>query len=194
VNWPVQRKSPTIERRQAFRSNIESLVNELVSRLDGSEGPTGEPPASPGTTAQTAAPAKRDRLTAAVCAECRGFCCGGGNTRAYLRVDTLRKLIERRPDLHLEQLPEVYTECLPERSYSGSCVFHSERGCALPREMRSDTCNDYFCKGQKDLRAAMENGAPARAFVAISDSTQIVAGRFVNAEVEAALAGGGKVS
>ena len=26
-----------------------------------------------------------------------------------------------------------------------SCIFHGEHGCGLARELRSDTCNNYFC-------------------------------------------------
>ena len=27
----------------------------------------------------------------------------------------------------------------------GSCVYHTDIGCSLPRNMRADTCNEFLC-------------------------------------------------
>ncbi|MEX2138844.1 MAG: hypothetical protein WD894_06255 [Pirellulales bacterium] len=172
------------KRREEFRERIESLVDELAKWLDSNAEPADKSPSGPGGDARSGVNPERERLVGAVCAACRGFCCRHGGTHAYLQVDTLYGLL-RRPDLCLEQLVGAYLACLPEQSFSDSCVFHSETGCALPRDMRSDTCNTHFCAGQQNLQAAIERGAPPRAFVAISDGKEIVAGRFLNAEADA---------
>ena len=59
------------------------------------------------------------------------------------------------------------------------------RPSALPRELRSDTCNQYFCAGLAALSAAP--GAPPRAFLAqIADDAQgdVRVGAFVDARVD----------
>jgi hypothetical protein len=44
----------------------------------------------------------------------------------------------------------LYADAVPERSVERSCVFHGEQGCALPRELRSHTCNSYFCRPMRE--------------------------------------------
>jgi hypothetical protein len=89
-------------------------------------------------------------------------------------------LLRERPELCIEELVDLYVDRLPEESFEGSCVFHGPTGCTLSRDMRSDTCNLHFCAGQHSLQAALAQGAPPRAFVAISDGSEIVASRFLS--------------
>jgi hypothetical protein len=158
-------------------------VKELAKRLD-SQTEIGTPPSPPGEEVRAGSQPEAERLAGAICATCRGYCCRLGGTHAYLQVDTLHRLLRRRPELRLEQIAGAYLACLPEQSFDGSCVFHSDTGCGLSRDMRSDTCNNYFCAAQQNLRAAIEGGAPRRAFVAITDGKEIVAGRFLSAEAD----------
>jgi hypothetical protein len=39
----------------------------------------------------------------------------------------------------------AYLDRLVHRTETHSCVNHGANGCSLPREMRSDTCNDFYC-------------------------------------------------
>jgi hypothetical protein len=49
---------------------------------------------------------------------------------------------------------------------AGSCINHGATGCSLPREMRSDTCNDYFCNPMRAWQARCASGErPLGAFV-----------------------------
>jgi hypothetical protein len=43
-------------------------------------------------------------------------------------------------------------EYLPEKSFKDSCVNHTEKGCSLPKNMRSHVCNDYLCDPLNNLR------------------------------------------
>lgn len=68
-----------------------------------------------------------------------------GGDSGYIDARTLRRVREQRPELGTEQLVALYLEAIPERTVAGSCVFHGERGCALPRSLRSRVCNDFYC-------------------------------------------------
>jgi len=167
------------QRRKTFRKMIELLVDELVTSPDASIE-RNEPPLQSLGEHRTGLDLENERLVGLVCAACGGFCCWNGDTHAYLRVETLRRLLLERPELHIKQIVDLYVGFLPERSFENSCVFHAQTGCTLPREMRSDTCNSHYCDGQHSLRAALIQGAPPRAFVAKSDGDRIAAGRFVS--------------
>jgi hypothetical protein len=166
-----------VERREEFRENITALVRQVGDLLAVNSNSIERTPPDNDETSKPAADG--ELLAGAVCAACRGYCCRHGDTHAYLHADTLQGLLQRRPEMRAEELVETYLGFLPEQSFVGSCVFHGEQGCALPRAMRSDTCNRHLCAGQQDLAAALKRGAPPRAFVAISDEKEIVDGRFV---------------
>jgi hypothetical protein len=166
------------ERRRAFREKIESVVRELANRADETWQPIDGAQSSSVNGKLSSLPAEGQRLVGVICAGCRGFCCSGGDTHAYVGADTLSRLLRERPGLRSEELADLYVDRLPEQSFEGSCVFHGETGCALPRDMRSDTCNVHFCAGQHNLQAALAQGAPPRAFVATSNGGEIEAGRF----------------
>ncbi len=188
--FPNQLAVLPAERRQAFRDRLGQLISELGNESSAQlhrieEAPANEAASSAVDGNQAALGADGERLAGAVCAACGGFCCRNGDTHAYLRVETLRRLLWERPVLGIEQIADRYLDCLPEQSFENSCVFHGERGCTLSREMRSDTCNAHYCAGQHSLRAALRDGTPPKAFVAIADGTEILAGRFVNANADA---------
>jgi len=82
--------------------------------------------------------------------------------------------MDRDPRTDPGELFDYYISMLPERTYSGSCVFHGERGCALPREMRSGLCNDFCCEGLSDLWYAMTCSGSHRAFVGAVSGNRIV--------------------
>jgi hypothetical protein len=55
------------------------------------------------------------------------------------------------PDIDPRRLLALYVQRIPERTCAGSCIFHGESGCALPRAMRSDVCESHVCS---DMRRA----------------------------------------
>jgi hypothetical protein len=85
------------------------------------------------------------------CATCRGDCCQNGGEHAYLRRQTLARVLAASPGILLEDVIRAYLDRIPEASYEGSCIYHTDKGCNLPSEMRSDTCNDFFCTGTRSI-------------------------------------------
>jgi hypothetical protein len=100
------------------------------------------------------------------CALCAGHCCTHGGTHAFLGTSDLRRIAETMTDgdsgVALEHL---YTAHIPDAHYAGSCVFHGERGCTLPRSLRSSTCNRYLCGGLSTLRRALTDTEAGTAVV-----------------------------
>jgi len=111
------------------------------------------------------------------CTSCRGHCCRLGGTRAFLDTLTLQRYGEAHPRLSLRDVLRAYMKKLPERSVQGSCVFHGEKGCTLPRAMRAAICNTYHCKELKDLQRL---SAKAVLIVAAGDGA-VVRSSFFNA-------------
>jgi len=100
-----------------------------------------------------------DPLLGQVCAACRGACCHAGGTHAFLDTARMRGIVERMGDA--STVRAEYIRRLPERTVQGSCVFHSESGCSLSRELRGEPCNRYECRGlemARELRATADGG------------------------------------
>lgn len=103
----------------------------------------------------------------AACGACGGQCCEQGDTHAFLRASYVApKLRQRPPESSAMDFVESYLARLPARSYEGSCVFHAEAGCALPRSARSQVCDRYRCHGLNHVAAALDIGRPAEIHVA----------------------------
>lgn len=183
----------TAERREAFLTYLRRTTREAV---EGAEtGPAGagdnnghtSPPADFAVEAGASAPAAiqdeapdddgrfgppdavEGRGLAAACATCRGWCCRQGGTHAFLKADRIRRLLRERPDLEPDDVPSLYEGHLGERHLQGGCVFQGETGCRLPRELRSDTCNEYFCPDLVQVRRQWRTpgGGPTHRFMAV---------------------------
>jgi hypothetical protein len=85
------------------------------------------------------------------CATCRGFCCKGGGDHAYVDERTMARVRRDLSELDARAVIRRYVEAVAPLSYRGSCLFHGERGCNLPRSLRADLCNSYYCKGLQDF-------------------------------------------
>jgi hypothetical protein len=112
-----------------------------------------------------------EEMVAAACATCRGECCASGGTHAFLRQDSITRvrarLAENGPD-NATRILDLYRSHLPLRHYHGSCVYHEERGCALPRDLRSNLCNRYHCGELTQLERVLDDRRPA-AYVGAAD-------------------------
>ena len=64
----------------------------------------------------------------------------------------MRAALEDRPGLSDRQIVAAYLDLLPAHGRNDSCINHTSRGCALPREMRSTTCNRYACEALARLQ------------------------------------------
>lgn len=137
------------ERRAAFADNIAFALDRAL------EDPDRPIPVTPET------PAAHAGMVRGGCTACRGSCCRYGGDRAFLYPDHFRLLLRDRPGLSREQILSEYLSRLPERAYLDSCVYHTETGCALPRELRANLCNTFLCGGLEEMIAAQPaEGAP----------------------------------
>jgi hypothetical protein len=89
-------------------------------------------------------PASRE-ISDQLCGMCKGGCCISGNQHAYLSTITIRRLMDNDPALTQQQVLELYQSHISTQTIEGSCINHTSNGCALPRELRSDICNAFYC-------------------------------------------------
>ncbi|WP_020406293.1 hypothetical protein [Hahella ganghwensis] len=101
------------------------------------------------------------------CALCKGGCCTAGGNDALLDVRGVRRYMQENPELSPIEVLERYLDKVPGQSMEGSCINHTSNGCVLPRDMRSDICNGYFCDSVKSHNRMME-GLPEDQVVAIT--------------------------
>lgn len=92
------------------------------------------------------------------CATCRGRCCDAGGDDAFLDEITLIRYRQSNPDMGPEEIVSTYLAHLGEESYEGSCVYHGEFGCYLPRSMRAEICNTFLCTPLGELRSKYPHG------------------------------------
>ncbi len=102
----------------------------------------------------------RDRVSAKVCAACRGSCCRSGGDQAYLTEETMVRFLQAHPDWSHTQIMDSYLSFLPRESVENSCIYHSATGCGLPRTLRSSTCNRYLCGKLKNLQSGLPETNP----------------------------------
>lgn len=167
-------------RRDAFREFVKRLIAAACA-------PAADP--SPSGTERPRAPAlpiipvpEIHAVLNGACALCQGFCCGNGGNHAYLTVETIRRSMVEHPDQAAHGVLVAYLSCIRSETVAGSCIFHQRYGCGLPREMRSETCNRYFCRGLTEFQTGLAARGPARAFFAATEGESILAAAFCNAE------------
>jgi len=143
------------ERRAVFAENISAALDRAMSDPDRPFPETTETPADQGP------------LIRASCTACRGSCCSYGGDRAYLYPDHFRRLLRDHPGKSREEILSEYRSHLPPAVYDGSCVYHTDSGCALPRSMRSNLCNTFLCGDLEDLLQAQPQEGAALPVLAV---------------------------
>ena len=184
VGSPLPTRLPR-RRARALRAHVRRMATEahaqqaaLAQSASEPAVPDGASPATPDATTAT--------LLGAACATCGGRCCRSGGERAYLDVESLRRWLAAHPGDGPRAAVAAYASYLPATSLSGSCVYHTTAGCALPRAMRSDTCNRYECAGLAELgralRDRMADGRPLRrAFLAVVEDQALARTSWIGA-------------
>lgn len=155
------------QRRREFRDHLQSLIDRAAAL----PAPTvvDQEPAIESISAQDA------RLQAAsgnACACCQGSCCrGGAYTYAYLDVETLQRYRAAHPEQQPRKVLATYMRYIGDETCEGSCVYHQADGCSLPREMRANICNEFYCGGLREFRESVPATGPVRGFfVAATDA------------------------
>ena len=126
-------------RARAFRDHLMRQISQAatLARREPSQEIVEQP-----------APAAIKQLA---CATCWGRCCEEGDIQAFVDEQTIRRYMDDNPAKRPRDVLHDYLELLPKRTVRDSCVFHSDRGCNLPRRMRADICNRFECNYLKKL-------------------------------------------
>lgn len=114
-------------------------------------------------------------MVAASCTACRGECCTAGGTHAFLRKDSVTRVRARMAADGVDSAAHIaatYADHLPTHHYRGSCVYHADQGCTLPRDLRSNLCNRYLCGELSEVRRVRNAGA-AGLYLAAADDRRL---------------------
>ena len=171
----AQRIAPVSPQRRAeLARHLRALLDAPGSDVDAAPTPGEVRPAD----AADAAPAP---VGAPVCKACRGFCCSyGGKYFAFLDRATLDRHASANPGISADALVAAYVSRVPDRAYKDSCLYHSHRGCVLPRAMRAGLCNEYQCGPLKQAEAILADAAAPGLFVVKRRNDVIASGAFVS--------------
>lgn len=134
-------------RKRIFAERLTEIVAEVALAL---EQPTSPPK-------EIESPSIDATFGVQACTTCQGFCCKSGGDRAYLTRQTIARVLAASPQMSLDDVFRAYLDRVPRESYVRSCIYHAEKGCNLPTEMRSDTCNAFFCSNVRRFSASLGN-------------------------------------
>jgi len=92
-------------------------------------------------------------LDGPLCALCRGRCCRFGlNGHAFLEPQHLRAWLARHPGAAWADAVDHWLGFIGAEHLHESCLFHGAAGCTLPRDHRSDVCNQFACDALEQAR------------------------------------------
>ena len=163
-------------RRHAFREWLHLLLDEMLRQGNAPGGEVTPTPFGPKRELSPAALA----VMGQACALCQGECCKTGADDAYLSRHVFRRYLDAHPELRPEDVVTAYLERVPDRSYQGSCVYHGPQGCTLPRAMRSDTCNNYFCDGLQKFSIKTATQPAIRGYFVALERNTMHASAFIH--------------
>lgn len=156
------------KRRRAFRSHLMALIARAYATPAVPVRPEDQE-ATPLTP--TGRDAEARQLLAHGCACCQGSCCqGGAHTQAYLEVSTIQRYRAAHPRQGPRAVLAAYLRPIGRQTYADSCVYHQADGCSLPRTLRAEICNRFFCSGLTEFAQQLPSSGPLRGFVVAADS------------------------
>ncbi len=125
---------------------------DLREALMALEGDAAEPPQM--AAAEPAPGSAPAALGGHLCTLCRGRCCRLGlRGNAFLGAGQLRHwLAQQQPAATWADAVDHYLGFVAAEHLDKSCLFHGAHGCTLPRERRSDVCNDFACDALERVR------------------------------------------
>ncbi len=125
---------------------VDTLRAHLMA-LEADAVPTSPP------AADAAEAAVGPEIAGHLCALCRGRCCRFGLPgKAFIEARQLREWLAPRPGANWVDAVEHYLGFIAPEHLDESCLFHSTTGCTLPRERRSDVCNQFACDTLEQVR------------------------------------------
>lgn len=163
-NRPLLQTTP--KQQQRFWKQLDRLM-DFAFRED------------PGVVRVDREDAEQGPLMDAACILCKGQCClNGGPNNAFLEVEDIQRFRIRNPGATREDIRAAYAALMPDRTSVMSCVFHGPIGCTLPREMRSQLCNSFVCRGQNVLAEGAKAGDTGAVLLAVPQNRAVAAATF----------------
>ena len=96
----------------------------------------------------------------------------------------MRSYLAEYPDKDADEILADYLSYIPEVSYEESCIYHTDSGCALPPDMRSEVARAFYCEGLREFRRQLPREGPRVGFAAATQEGEIVRMAIIN-EVQA---------
>ncbi len=87
-----------------------------------------------------------------ICGMCKGGCCTSGREHAYLSAITIKRNLDIDPSLTATDILDLYLSNISSETIDGACINQTKTGCALPKELRSDICNSFYCDSLKSYQ------------------------------------------
>ena len=139
------------QRKQNYLNHIRQLLKEISEQLPIRHTMPSSDLYTNSLNTFSVDKEKMKALNGMICEECKGRCCFNGGDTALLQKETLRRYMNQNPELSAQQVLHNYEERVSHQTYADSCIHHTETGCHLPREMRADICNDFYCSTIKEF-------------------------------------------
>ena len=156
-------------------------VAELRAHLLALEDDVGARRRSPADAAP--AEGRSSALDAALCTLCRGRCCRLGlGGHAFLEARQLLDWLAGHPGAGWADAVEHYVGLVAPEHLRSSCLFHGRAGCTLPRERRSDVCNQFACDTLEQARDSAGAAADAVVVVGIAAAHELRGAAVVTAD------------
>lgn len=105
-----------------------------------------------------------------LCGICKGGCCASGEEHAYHSVATIKHYMDAHPDISEQGLLELFLFYIGSETIDDACINQTKTGCTLPRELRSDICNGYYCDSLKSYHRKLAGKAEIGAILVIQRS------------------------
>lgn len=158
------------ERRESFEAHLRELAGQLSP-----EGRSVR--VSPQADRRAQAEIVERAAFGAACELCRGGCCqSGAANQAFIDGPMLELYLERHPKASADSVIDAYLEFLPDQAVEGSCLYHGDQGCTLPRQMRHHICNITRCSALRDLDQAEQAGRTTAVAITLSPDRKTVTG------------------
>ncbi|WP_078085735.1 hypothetical protein [Microbulbifer mangrovi] len=138
------------ERIENYRAHLHKVIAEARSFACASDIPQDDQNWAPREKNRRHENVFRDQpevelVSDHLCGMCKGACCSSGRDHAYLSPLSMRRTMDENPALDDDQIAALYLSRVSKGSIEGACINQTSSGCSLPKEMRADICNAYFC-------------------------------------------------
>jgi len=149
------------ERIEIYKAHLTTIIEEVYSGETSEESVILDKLAAERTAASPERSQDNPYLNAVreqLCGICKGGCCSIGGDKAFIFNYTIARVRDMLGDPSPEDLLELYMSHVSDQTVEGACINQTKTGCSLPRNLRSDICNTYFCPALSKLGGKIGRG------------------------------------